>query len=70
MTLDEIAQMIKVGEEVTIIDNETKEDLTSVTLTQIIFEEEKRESRMPLSNAPQPHSNRRRDAPGVLRFAR
>src|SRR5688572_25587181 len=48
VTLDEIARMIKAGEEVTIIDNETKEDLTSVTLTQIIFEEEKRESRMPL----------------------
>lgn len=48
VTLDEIAKMIKAGEEVTIIDNETKEDLTSVTLTQIIYEEEKRESRMPL----------------------
>ncbi len=49
VTLDEIARMIKAGEEVTIIDNETKEDLTSVTLTQIIYEEEKRESRMPLA---------------------
>ncbi|MGF1508795.1 MAG: polyhydroxyalkanoate synthesis regulator DNA-binding domain-containing protein [Myxococcota bacterium] len=49
VTLDEIAKMIKVGEEVTIIDNESKEDLTSVTLTQIIYEEEKRESRMPLA---------------------
>lgn len=48
VTLDEIAKMIKAGEELTIIDNETKEDLTSVTLTQIIYEEEKRESRMPL----------------------
>lgn len=48
VTLDEIARMIKAGEEVTIIDNESKEDLTSVTLTQIIYEEEKRESRMPL----------------------
>lgn len=48
VTLDEIAKMIKAGEEVTIIDNESKEDLTSVTLTQIIYEEEKRESRMPL----------------------
>lgn len=48
VTLEEIARMIKAGEEVTIIDNESKEDLTSVTLTQIIYEEEKRESRMPL----------------------
>ncbi len=48
VTLDEISRMIKAGEEVTIIDNETKEDLTSVTLTQIMYEEEKKESRMPL----------------------
>jgi polyhydroxyalkanoate synthesis repressor PhaR len=48
VTLEEIARMIKAGDEVTIIDNESKEDLTSVTLTQIIYEEEKRESRMPL----------------------
>jgi len=48
VTLDEIARMIKAGDEVAIIDNESKEDLTGVTLTQIIYEEEKRESRMPL----------------------
>lgn len=49
VTLDEIARMIKAGDDLQIIDNETKEDLTSVTLTQIIYEEEKRESRMPLA---------------------
>src|SRR5215208_6177968 len=32
VTLDEIAAMIKAGAEVKIIDNRTKEDLTSVTL--------------------------------------
>ncbi len=48
VTLDEIARMIKAGDEIRIVDNESKEDLTSVTLTQIIYEEEKRESRMPL----------------------
>src|SRR5262249_11748109 len=42
VTLDEIAQMIKGGAEVKIIDNRSKEDLTSVTLAQIIFEEEKK----------------------------
>jgi polyhydroxyalkanoate synthesis repressor PhaR len=42
VTLDEISQMVKDGVEVKIIDNKTKEDLTSVTLTQIIFAEEKR----------------------------
>jgi polyhydroxyalkanoate synthesis repressor PhaR len=49
VTLDEIAQMIKGGAEVKIIDNRTKEDLTSVTLAQIIFEEEKKKNQMPLS---------------------
>jgi polyhydroxyalkanoate synthesis repressor PhaR len=49
VTLDEIAQMIKAGAEVKIIDNRTKEDLTSVTLAQIIFEEEKKTSTMSLA---------------------
>jgi polyhydroxyalkanoate synthesis repressor PhaR len=48
VTLDEIAEMVKAGTEVQIIDNRNKEDLTSVTLAQIIFEEEKKTSRMPL----------------------
>ncbi len=48
VTLDEIAQMVKAGGEVRIIDNRTKEDLTSVTLAQIIFEEEKKTSKMSL----------------------
>ncbi|WP_242394954.1 polyhydroxyalkanoate synthesis regulator DNA-binding domain-containing protein [Anaeromyxobacter oryzisoli] len=48
VTLDEIGQMIKAGGEVKIVDNRTKEDLTSVTLAQIIFEEEKKTSRMSL----------------------
>src|SRR5437899_194832 len=48
VTLDEIAQMIKGGAEVKVLDNRSKEDLTSVTLAQIIFEEEKKRSQMPL----------------------
>jgi hypothetical protein len=36
--------MIKMGEEVEIIDNTTKEDLTAVTLAQIIFEEQKKKT--------------------------
>jgi polyhydroxyalkanoate synthesis repressor PhaR len=48
VTLDEIGQMIKAGAEVKIIDNRTKDDLTSVTLAQIIFEEEKKTSKMSL----------------------
>ena len=43
VTLDQIAEMIRSGDDIKIIDNKTKEDLTSVTLAQIIFEEEKRQ---------------------------
>src|SRR6185436_15260915 len=49
VTLDEIAEMIKQGIEVKVVDNRSKEDLTSVTLAQIIFEEEKKKNQMPLS---------------------
>jgi polyhydroxyalkanoate synthesis repressor PhaR len=49
VTLDEIAEMVKRGVEVKIIDNRSKEDLTSVTLAQIVFEEEKKKNQMPLS---------------------
>jgi polyhydroxyalkanoate synthesis regulator protein len=48
VTLDEISQMVKAGTEVKVLDNRTKEDLTSVTLAQIIFEEEKKTSKMSL----------------------
>jgi polyhydroxyalkanoate synthesis repressor PhaR len=44
VTLDGIAEMIRDGEEVTIVDHKTSEDLTAVTLTQIIFEQEKKQS--------------------------
>ncbi len=43
VTLEQIAELIRVGEDVKIVDNNTKEDLTSVTLAQIIFEAEKRQ---------------------------
>lgn len=49
VTLDEIAEMVKNGVEVRIVDNRSKDDLTTVTLAQIIFEEEKKKSQMPLS---------------------
>lgn len=43
ITLDGIAALIRDGQEVTIIDHKSDEDLTAVTLTQIIFEQEKKE---------------------------
>src|SRR5213078_1448567 len=41
--LDQISEMIRAGDDVKIVDNKTKEDLTTVTLAQIIFEEEKKQ---------------------------
>jgi polyhydroxyalkanoate synthesis repressor PhaR len=49
VTLDEIAAMIRAGAEVKVIDNPTREDLTSITLAQIIFEQEKKSSQTSLS---------------------
>ena len=46
VTLDEIAGMVRGGEEVKIIDNKSGEDLTTVTLAQILYEEEKKDRRM------------------------
>jgi polyhydroxyalkanoate synthesis repressor PhaR len=48
VTLDEIAYMIRSGAEVRIVDNRTKEDLTSITLAQIIFAQEKKTSKTSL----------------------
>lgn len=42
ITLDGIAELIRDGQEVMIVDHTTEEDLTAVTLTQIIFEQEKK----------------------------
>jgi polyhydroxyalkanoate synthesis repressor PhaR len=44
ITLDGIATLIRQGREVTVVDHATGEDLTAVTLTQIIFEQEKKRS--------------------------
>jgi len=43
ITLDALAKLIRLGEEVQVIDNVAGEDLTAVTLTQIIMEQEKKE---------------------------
>jgi polyhydroxyalkanoate synthesis repressor PhaR len=50
VTLDQIADMVRGGDDVKIVDNNSKEDLTTVTLAQIIFEEEKKQkSFLPLN---------------------
>lgn len=45
VTLPQIAELLRQGEDVRIIDNGTKEDLTRMTLAQILYEEERKQSR-------------------------
>lgn len=42
VTLEGIADLVRAGEDVRVVDNETGEDLTAVTFAQIIFEEQKK----------------------------
>jgi polyhydroxyalkanoate synthesis repressor PhaR len=44
VTLEHITQMIHNGQDVQVVDHETGEDLTNLTLSQIIFEQEKKGS--------------------------
>ena len=44
VTLDRIAMLIQEGRDVQVVDHSTGEDLTTVTLSQIIFEQEKKQS--------------------------
>ena len=46
VTLEEIARLVRRGEDLKVIDNETDEDLTAVTFAQIILEEEKRKTHL------------------------
>jgi polyhydroxyalkanoate synthesis repressor PhaR len=41
VTLDRIAEFVRNGEEVKVLDNRSKRDLTKVTLAQIIYEEQR-----------------------------
>ena len=44
VTLDELATMIREGAEVQVVDHESNEDLTTLTLTQIVLEQQKKSS--------------------------
>ncbi len=44
ITLDGIADLIRGGQEVQVIDHATDDDLTTLTLSQIIFEQEKKQT--------------------------
>jgi len=50
VTLQEVAEFLQNGDEIKIVDNKTREDITSVTLAQILYEQEKQnKSGLPLS---------------------
>ena len=42
ITLDELADLVKAGTEIRVVDNDSGEDLTSVTLSQILLENERK----------------------------
>ncbi len=50
VTLDRIAELVRSGDDLRILDNETGEDLTALTFAQIILEEQKRKN--PLLDLP------------------
>src|ERR1044071_9936996 len=47
VTLDEIAKMIKGGKDLRVIDNKTKNDITAATLTQLLYESERKAQTQP-----------------------
>ena len=47
VTLDEISKMIKGGEDLRVIDNKTKNDITAATLTQLLYESERKAKSQP-----------------------
>lgn len=50
ITLEDLAKMIKNGEDIVVIDNQTEKNITSNTLMQLIFETEKKtKSLLPIS---------------------
>jgi polyhydroxyalkanoate synthesis repressor PhaR len=68
VTLLQIAEMVRTSEDVQIIDNNTKDDLTEVTLAQIIYEEQKAHSRnVPLQTLKELIHSRTEKVLGELR---
>ena len=53
VTLDQLADLVRQGEEIRVVDKTTDRDLTSATLAQIIFEEEKKQPKLPVERLRQ-----------------
>jgi polyhydroxyalkanoate synthesis repressor PhaR len=53
VTLEQLAELVRMGEEIRVVDKTTDKDLTSATLAQIIFEEEKKTPKLPVERLRQ-----------------
>ena len=50
ITLEQIAELVRDGQDIKVVENQTGEDLTTITLSQILLEQEKRkEGKLPKS---------------------
>jgi polyhydroxyalkanoate synthesis repressor PhaR len=48
VTLEKVAGLIRMGDDIRVVTHDTEEDITAATLAQIIFEEERRAPRLPI----------------------
>jgi polyhydroxyalkanoate synthesis repressor PhaR len=53
ITLEHMADLVRAGEDLRVVDNATEHDITAAKLAQIIFEEEKRAARLPVEELRQ-----------------
>jgi len=53
VTLEQVAEFVRQGDEIRVVDATTELDVTSAKLAQIIFEEEKRAGRLPVDQLRQ-----------------
>jgi polyhydroxyalkanoate synthesis repressor PhaR len=49
VTLVQVAALVREGEDIQVLEKETGRDITAATMALIIFEEEKRASRLPVA---------------------
>ena len=65
VTLEELEELIRAGREISVVDVSTGEDLTSVTLAQIILENERNHRAAPAHRLPPPAHQARRGLAGL-----
>jgi polyhydroxyalkanoate synthesis repressor PhaR len=53
ITLENLADLVRAGEDVKVVDNATEQDVTATKLAQVIYEEEKRSPRLPIERLRQ-----------------